>query len=76
MFEYDQTIVEALISQNHEFKRLYKRHDQLKEDVRKAELGVLPRDDHRLVAMKKEKLLTKDKMAAMIDNYRRENAAA
>ena len=76
MFEYDQAIVQALLTDNGEFKDLYKRHDELKDKVRKAELGVLPLDDQTLVAMKKEKLLTKDKMAAMINVYRREHATA
>lgn len=76
MFEYDQAIVQALLSENGDFKSLYKRHDDLKDKVRKAELGVLPLDDQTLVAMKKEKLLTKDKMAAMINDYRREHATA
>ena len=49
------------------------RHD-LKEKVSSAELGVLPMDDISLGTMKKEKLLAKDKMAAMIERYRREHA--
>ena len=76
MFEYDQAIVQTLLAENDDFKDLYKRHDDLKDKVRKAELGVLPLDDQALVSMKKEKLLTKDKMAAMIDDYRRDHATA
>ncbi len=76
MFEYDQAIVQTLLNQSNEFKYLYKRHDDLKEKVRKAETGALPLDDKTLVSLKKEKLLAKDKMAAMIDDFRRDNAAA
>lgn len=74
MFEYDQDIVHTLLHDNSKFQHLYKQHNELKEKVRDAELGVLPLDDLNLVTMKKEKLLTKDKMAAMIEQYRREHA--
>jgi uncharacterized protein YdcH (DUF465 family) len=74
MFEYDQNIVTSLLNDNEDFQLLYKQHNDLKEKVRSAELGVLPLDDATLGTMKKEKLLTKDKMAAMIEQYRREHA--
>ena len=76
MFEYDQDIVSTLLEDSNQFQSLYKQHNVLKEKVRDAELGVLPLDDMTLAVMKKEKLLTKDKMAAIIDHYRRDNAAA
>ena len=74
MFEYDQEIVEILLKDNEQFQTLYKEHDDLKTKVRDAEAGVLPLDDFSLGTMKKEKLLAKDKMAAMIEQYRREHA--
>ena len=74
MFEYDQEIVEILLKDNEQFQTLYKEHDELKTKVRDAEAGVLPLDDFSLGTMKKEKLLAKDKMAAMIEQYRREHA--
>ena len=74
MFEYDQDIVEVLLNDNEQFQALYKEHNSLKERVRDAEIGVLPLDDLSLGTMKKEKLLAKDKMAAMIEQYRREHA--
>lgn len=76
MFEYDESIVRALLNDSDEFKYLYNKHHDLKDKVRKAETGVLPLDDVALGAMKKEKLLAKDKMALMIDDYRREHATA
>jgi len=72
MFEYDQEIVTSLLNDNAQFKELFNQHNDLKEKVRNAELGVLPLDDISLGMMKKEKLLAKDKMAAMIEQYRRE----
>ena len=74
MFEYDKQIVDTLLEGNGAFKSLYRQHHDLKEKVRDAELGVLPLDDLTLSAMKKEKLLTKDKMAAIIEEYRKERA--
>ena len=71
MFEYDQDIVNTLLDDSNQFQTLYRQHNDLKEKVRDAELGVLPLDDMTLSVMKKEKLLAKDKMAAMIEEYRR-----
>ena len=76
MFENDQEIVQALLSEDHEFRQLHKRHDWLKDKVKKADLGVMPLNDLTLAEMKKEKLHTKDRMAAMINNYRRGHATA
>ena len=53
------------------FQRLYQRHHMLKEKVRSAEIGVLALDDIALGTIKKEKLMAKDKMAAMIADYQR-----
>lgn len=74
MFEYDQHIVNSLLSENNDFKRLYDKHDELKQRVDEANSGALPIDDFSLEKMKKEKLLLKDKMAMMIENYRRSHA--
>lgn len=74
MFEYDEKIVNSLLTDSNDFQSLYRRHRELKEKVRDAEIGVLPLDDLTLSSMKKEKLLTKDKMAAMIEDYRRAHA--
>jgi len=74
MFEYDQDIFQSLLTDNENFQQLYKMHTELKEKVRDAELGVLPLDDYTLGTMKKEKLLAKDRMAAMIEGFRREQA--
>ena len=73
MFEYDQEIVETLLKDNEQFQALYREYDELKMKVRDAEAGVLPLDDFSLGTMKKEKLLAKDKMAALIEQHRREH---
>jgi hypothetical protein len=74
MFEFDQEIVKTLLEENSEFKRLYEKHSQLKERVRDANLGAAPIDDYTLEKLKKEKLYLKDRMAMMIESYRRTHA--
>lgn len=76
MFEYDQAIVQALLAENERFRELYKEHHDLKEKVRNAELGILPLDDFTLGTMKKQKLLAKDKMAQIIEEYRRQHTSS
>jgi uncharacterized protein len=70
MFEYDQHIVNSLLSENNDFKRLYDKYDMLKQRVKEANAGVVPMDDFSLENIKKEKLLLKDRMAHMIEDYR------
>lgn len=70
MFEYDQHIVNSLLSENNDFKRLYGKYDMLKQRVKEANAGVVPMDDFSLENIKKEKLLLKDRMAHMIEDYR------
>ena len=72
MFEFDDEIVSTLLRESSEFQALYKIHDELKEKVRSAESGEKPVDDLTLGTMKKQKLLAKDKMAALIEHYRKE----
>jgi len=76
MFEYDQDIVESLLSENVDFKRLYDKHGELKHQVQEANLGNNPLDDISLEKLKKEKLLLKDRMAHMIEDYRRTHLTA
>ena len=70
MFEFDQDAVEVLLSDNSAFRRLFEKHSSLKTQVRDANLGAVPMDDATLEELKKEKLLVKDRMAAIIREYR------
>ena len=74
MFEYENEIVKSLLSDNDDFKRLFDKHDQLKRRVDEANSGVEPVDDFSLENMKKEKLMLKDRMAAIIEDSRRSHA--
>lgn len=75
MFEYDEEIVEVLLKESVDFKRLYDKHLIIKRDVDSRNAGNIPVNDMELEGMKKEKLFLKDQMALIIEEYRREHAA-
>ena len=62
--------VEALLESDSEFRKLFRRHQELDKQVLDAELGVLPLDDVTLVKMKKEKLQAKDRLTRMFASSR------
>jgi uncharacterized protein YdcH (DUF465 family) len=72
MFEHEQEIVSKLLVDNAQFRSLYNRHSLLKQQVKDAEAGEAGVDHFQLGAMKKEKLLAKDQMAAIIAQHQRE----
>jgi uncharacterized protein YdcH (DUF465 family) len=70
MFEaHPQTVVEALLKSDTEFRQLFRRHQELDKQVLDAELGVLPLDDTTLARMKKEKLFAKDRLTRMFERH-------
>jgi len=75
MFEYDEEIVEALLKESVDFKRLYDKYINLKREVDSANVGDSPIEDMELERMKKEKLFLKDQMTGIIEDYRKDNAA-
>ena len=74
MFEYDQEIVASLLDEDDDFKRLYVKHKQLKQQVKEANTGINSMDDYSLEILKKEKLLLKDLMAIKIADFREVHA--
>ncbi len=62
--------VEALLESDSEFRKLFRRHQELDKQVLDAELGVLPLDDVTLVKMKKEKLQAKDRLTRILESSR------
>lgn len=74
MFEHDKHIVDALLSENSDFQRLYSKHVELKQRVHEANARSDLMDDLSLETLKKEKLMLKDKMASLIEDYRRTHA--
>jgi len=75
MFEYDEDIVDALLKENVDFKRLYDKHLNLNREVDSGNAGDFPIDEMDLEGMKKEKLFLRDQMAQIIEDYRRGHAA-
>lgn len=74
MFEHDQEIVNSLLCENNDFKRLYEKHGALKNTVNEANKGNIDVDGLSLEELKKEKLYLKDRMAAMIEDYKHAQA--
>lgn len=74
MFEYDNEIVKSLKSENRNFERLYNKHHELKQKVDDANAGDESLDDLSLEQLKKEKLLIKDRLAMLIEDYRKIHA--
>jgi|TARA_B100000029_G_scaffold473653_1_gene515244 hypothetical protein len=70
MFEQDQEIVESLLDKDRNFRKLYNKHCQLKSKVKEANEGFVGISDFDLEILKKEKLLIKDRMAVIIEDYR------
>ena len=67
MFEHRQEVMEKLMKENEDFRRIFNRHQELDKRVEEAELGTAPMDDLALNKLKKEKLWAKDKLAFLMD---------
>lgn len=74
MFENDQEIVNALLNNNKDFKRLYDKHSVLKNTVKEANEGNVCMDQFSLEELKKAKLDLKDKMSFIIQSHKHEYA--
>jgi uncharacterized protein len=74
MFEYDQEIVNSLLNENNDFKRLYEKHNVLKDTVKEANDKSINVDQLCLEGLKKEKLILKDRMATIIENFKLNHA--
>ena len=70
MFEYDQEIVQNLLKDNIDFKRMHDKHGILDLKIEEAYNQTDRVDDLLLGTLKKEKLQLKDQMAEMVDSYR------
>lgn len=72
MTDNEQKTIESLLEGNDEFRELYDRHNELKSQVRDAELGHAPMDSMRLGELKREKLRAKDRMATLIAEHQQQ----
>lgn len=68
MFEHRQDLMERMMKENEEFRRIFNRHQELDKRVTEAELGTKPMEDLALIQLKKEKLWAKDQLAQLMDS--------
>jgi hypothetical protein len=59
---------------NAHFLKIFDRHNDLDNQITKAENGEIPMTDMELEVLKKEKLLLKDQAYAMIIDYKKEHS--
>ena len=60
-------------SANAHFLKIFDRHNELDDQIIKAEKGDLPLTGMEIETLKKEKLKLKDEAYAIIVNYKKEN---
>ncbi len=68
MFEHRQQVMDKLMKENEDFRRIFNRHQELDKRVCEAEQGTSPMEDLALNQLKKEKLWVKDKLAYLMDS--------
>jgi uncharacterized protein YdcH (DUF465 family) len=68
MFEHRQPVMNKLMKESEDFRRIFNRHQELDKRVTEAETGSAPMEDLALNKLKKEKLLAKDKLASLMDS--------
>lgn len=74
MFHEYRDIVTVLKTEDAHFARVFNKHNELHDEIEKAEAGGLAHvDQMHLEKMKKEKLKYKDEAYAMIMNYKQAN---
>ena len=66
MTDFDQTTVNRLLDKDHAFRHLYEKHSALNAKVDQVNCGKLSMEQVQLEMLKKEKLLLRDRMQAMI----------
>jgi uncharacterized protein YdcH (DUF465 family) len=75
MFHEYREIVTELKTTNTRFKKVFDAHNDLHDQIDKAEEGGVDHIDHmEIERMKKSKLKLKDEAYAMIMDYKRSNA--
>jgi uncharacterized protein len=69
MFEFEQATVEALLNNDDQFRRLFDKHRDLNTQVDAVNSGSATMEHFELETLKKEKLMLRDRMQAMIQAY-------
>ena len=66
MFEHDQDTVDQLLTTDDRFRRLYDKHRDLNVKVDEVNSGSAAMEHFELETLKKEKLILRDRMQAII----------
>ena len=66
MFPEYRDLISRLKTEDAHFSRLFERHNELDHQIHNMETGVTPADPFAIESLKKEKLLLKDKMYAVL----------
>jgi uncharacterized protein YdcH (DUF465 family) len=74
LHEYRDEIHE-LKQQNAHFAKIFEKHNELDDQITKAENGDIPLTDVEIETLKKEKLLLKDEAYKMIIDYKKTKEA-
>ena len=74
MIETDQDTLNSLLTEHHHFKSLYDKHNDINQCVDAINAGQDHMEDLDLVELKRQKLVLKDKLIAIIDDYKQARA--
>lgn len=66
MLDFDQATVDRLLNNDDGFRHLYNKHSALNAKVDQITAGKVPMEQIQLESLKKEKLLLRDRMQAII----------
>ncbi|SAL22736.1 hypothetical protein AWB73_01561 [Caballeronia turbans] len=66
MFPEYRDLISRLKTEDAHFSRLFERHNELDHRIDNMETGVTPADSFTIESLKKEKLLLKDKLYAVL----------
>ncbi|WP_028223862.1 YdcH family protein [Paraburkholderia ferrariae] len=62
MFPEFRDLISQLKTEDDHFARLFHRHNQLDQEIKNMEAGIVPADDMAIEQLKKEKLQLKDSL--------------
>jgi len=69
MFEFERVAVEELLTNDDQFRQLFDKHRDLNTQIDEVNAGNAAMDHSELGILKKEKLMLRDRMQAMIQAH-------
>jgi uncharacterized protein YdcH (DUF465 family) len=66
MFPEYRQLITQLKAENGHFSALFQRHNDLDQEIKNMEAGIIPASDGAVEVLKKEKLLLKDKLYSLL----------